>query len=528
MRCLRHFRNVAENKGRAANQRIRSQKNPCSHNSGKWPEWLRISKPATRARKSSPVRTSMTASKGMTISKTFPENSSSLMVLAIRKAHLATFFAECSRFKRDNRALFLCFPRSLEGVAAKWYAEHINPIELKEFDKVVNLFIERFLFNTEALPTLSHLCNLRQNENEKARDFIHRWRSACNKMRDPISERHALSLILNNFSQPLRGLISTAPSKTFIELTERAEWLELSVENGVYEGFTFSKSNPQGEQKKKAHFTFSANNNNNNNNNNNSRNQYKGQKKDYCYGAGNSNNKGDQKMKPAPQYSKPSQQDQGPKLREKVKHEGWSYDRKFTPLDQSLEDVLEYMLSKEMVKLPRLADPPVPMGKWKDQFCKFHRTVGHSTENCFVLKNIVQDLIDKNLLVEGEEEEKMDILKQPFPSHTTVVVSEQPFLPHEHIKPCSTQDLQVQHQVSVLRQAAPASKKMDLISAFGKMKVSEAPAKSFPKPKGIPDFLNQIIKPRPESSSQKPLTALSNVSILDLAKSSCKHQQVPG
>ena len=137
----------------------------------------------------------------------------------------------------------------------------------------------------------------------------------------------------------------------------------------------------------------------------------------------------------------------------KTKHEGWSYDRKFTPLDQSLEDVLKYMLSKEMVKLPRLADPPVPMGKWKDQFCKFHRTVGHNTENCFVLKNIVQDLIDKNLLVEGEEEEEMDILNQPFPSHTTTMISEQPFLPHEHIKPCSVQDLQVQHQVSVLRQA---------------------------------------------------------------------------
>ena len=167
-------------------------------------------------------------------------------------------------------------------------------------------------------------------------DFIHRWRSACNKMRDPISERHALSLIFNNFSQPLRGLISTAPSRTFIELTERAERLELSVENGVYKGFTFSKNNPQGEQKKKTHFTYSAN--------NSSRNHYKGQKKDYCYGAGNSNNKGDQKVKPAPQYSKPPQQDQEPKLREKPKHEGWSYDRKFTPLDQSLEDVLEYML----------------------------------------------------------------------------------------------------------------------------------------------------------------------------------------
>ena len=104
------------------------------------------------------------------------------------KTHLALFFTECSKFRRNNRALFLCFPRSLEGIAAKWYSEHINPIELKEFDKVVNLFIERFLFNAEALPTLSHLCSLKQKENEKARDFIHRWRSACNKMCDPISE----------------------------------------------------------------------------------------------------------------------------------------------------------------------------------------------------------------------------------------------------------------------------------------------------------------------------------------------------
>ena len=90
------------------------------------------------------------------------------------KAHLAMFFAECNRFKRDNRALFRCFPRSLEGTAAKWYSEYINPIELKEFDKVVNLFIERFLFNTEVLSTLNHLYNLKQKSSEKSRDFIHR------------------------------------------------------------------------------------------------------------------------------------------------------------------------------------------------------------------------------------------------------------------------------------------------------------------------------------------------------------------
>ena len=39
------------------------------------------------------------------------------------KAHLAMFFAECARFSEDNRALFLCFPRSLEGIAAKYHTQ---------------------------------------------------------------------------------------------------------------------------------------------------------------------------------------------------------------------------------------------------------------------------------------------------------------------------------------------------------------------------------------------------------------------
>ena len=35
------------------------------------------------------------------------------------KAHLATFYAECGRFRKDNRALFICFPRSLEGTVGQ-------------------------------------------------------------------------------------------------------------------------------------------------------------------------------------------------------------------------------------------------------------------------------------------------------------------------------------------------------------------------------------------------------------------------
>ncbi|CAN6459222.1 unnamed protein product [Victoria cruziana] len=55
------------------------------------------------------------------------------------------------------------------------------------------------------------------------------------------------------------------------------------------------------------------------------------------------------------------------------------------------------------------------MGKFKDQFCKFHRASGHLTEDCFVLKNIIQDAIDKELL--SKEASSSEVLKNPFPAH---------------------------------------------------------------------------------------------------------------
>ena len=120
-------------------------------------------------------------------------------------------------------------------------------------------------------------------------------------------------------------------------------------------------------------------------------------------------------------------------LQEKPKHINWSRDREFTPLDQPLEKVLKYLLSQGMVKLPKIADPPVIMGRFKEQFCKFHRTTGHDTEYCFVLKHLIQDCIDKNILIEDEEEGKMEILSAPFRIILWQPSQNAHFLPQNHI-----------------------------------------------------------------------------------------------
>ncbi|KAF3773261.1 hypothetical protein EJ110_NYTH55745 [Nymphaea thermarum] len=311
------------------------------------------------------------------------------------KAHLAMFFAECYKFRHNHRALFRCFPRSLEGIAAQWYWEHINPIELKNFDKLINLFIERFIQNVKTAPTITTLCFLKQRPGEKVRDFIQRWRSSCNKMRDPISQSHALGLIMNNLTQPLRRLISNAPIKSFIDLTERAKCIEAGIENGAFDVVIPVKVR---EDTKK-----------------NSRSQnapanivanvaiFKKEKSEYL------KNKG------------VTDRASGSSSGTKNKHPGWGYDRKFTPLQQSYEEVMHMLIERGTLFLPKVSNPPPMMGNNKEQFCKFHRAPGHDTKDCLELKNIVQDAVDKEIIKEVSEQP--DILKNPFPKHGKGIIS---------------------------------------------------------------------------------------------------------
>ena len=152
--------------------------------------------------------------------------------------------------------------------------------------------------------------------------------------------------------------------------------------------------------KKKTNFTFSTSSSNNNNEKNkrgDRKNHTGGSGRDDCSSQKNGiSRKNDIPLSSIQLESKP----QG-----RPKHDSWGYDCEFTSLEQPLEQVLEYMITKEMVKLPKVADPPVTMGRFKDQFCKFHQAMGNDTEHCFVFKNIVQDCIDKKLLVEDEEED---------------------------------------------------------------------------------------------------------------------------
>ena len=248
----------------------------------------------------------------------------------------------------------------------------------------------------------------------------------------------------------------------------------MRVENGIYEGITLAK-NAQ-DQKKKAHFTYSADAPGDNHGSSSKNGNSSSTKPDQSRGRKGKFFKNSDK----PLSSGPQQKGD---LQEKPKHINWSKDHKFIPLDQPLEKVLEYLLSHGMVKLPKVADPPVIMGRFKEQYCKFHRAMGHDTEYCFVLKHLIKDCIDKSIPIEDDEEGKMEILSAPFPNHSATTISEHSFLPQSHICPCSEKDISLQHQVMVLHRNQPTSQKMNIISVLNQMNSSVESRKTqvFPK-----------------------------------------------
>ncbi|CAN6439756.1 unnamed protein product [Victoria cruziana] len=54
-------------------------------------------------------------------------------------------------------------------------------------------------------------------------------------MNEPISQSHALELIVNNLSQPLFILISNVPVKLSNDLTEWAYCIEIGMKNGAFD-----------------------------------------------------------------------------------------------------------------------------------------------------------------------------------------------------------------------------------------------------------------------------------------------------
>ncbi|CAL9025565.1 unnamed protein product, partial [Prunus brigantina] len=91
-------------------------------------------------------------------------------------------------------------------------------------------------------------------------------------------------------------------------------------------------------------------------------------------------------------------------------------------LEFEAEAIFDLLLTEKKVKLSfghKIRKPEELKGK---TFCKYHSSWSHNTNNCVVLRDVIQKLIDENKL-QFPEKPAMKVDSKPFPPPTINMVN---------------------------------------------------------------------------------------------------------
>ena len=112
--------------------------------------------------------------------------------------HVAHFLAACQDTAHNGALLLRQFVQTLSGPAFTWYSK-LAPGSIRTWEQMQDAFLERF-YSTQRTVGITELTQTLQRPNEKAADFINRWRNLSLHCPQPITELEAVRMCINNLS----------------------------------------------------------------------------------------------------------------------------------------------------------------------------------------------------------------------------------------------------------------------------------------------------------------------------------------
>ena len=154
--------------------------------------------------------------------------------------HVAHFLAACQD-TAHNGALLLCqFVQTLSGPAFTWYSK-LAPGSIRTWEQMQDAFLERF-YSTQRTVGITELTQTLQRPNEKAADFINRWRNLSLHCPQPITEPEAVRMCMNNLSPDMAIHLQGVRPITFEELSSKATDIENYMHHMSRPPRTFNKA----------------------------------------------------------------------------------------------------------------------------------------------------------------------------------------------------------------------------------------------------------------------------------------------
>jgi hypothetical protein len=210
-----------------------------------------------------------------------------------------------------------------------------------------------------------------QRANEKAADFINRWRNLSLHCPQPITEPEAVRMCMNNLSPDMAIYLQGVRPITFEELSSKATDIENYMQHISRQGRSHNKPVEKNIQRDKLPVKP----------------------------------KNMQAMETtiAPQKfqtggSSMRNQDRGspstfrrPTLSERQS-------QKYSFPAEEVEDLFMGLRELNFIELPRPKRPEETSRFNEPNFCHYHRILGHTLKDCFVVKNLIQKLIDEGTI----------------------------------------------------------------------------------------------------------------------------------
>ncbi|XP_027932895.1 uncharacterized protein LOC114188521 [Vigna unguiculata] len=243
--------------------------------------------------------------------------------------HVDVFTAQAGLYTSDDAILCRVFPTSLKGPTLNWFTR-LPPNSIDYFDTLATRFGIQFATSKPHHLTSLALVNIRQEKGESLREFMERFGK--------------ISLNISNLNPKvaMHHLITTLKPGPFIES------LCKKPVNNLDELRTRATKFMQMEELKEFHNTTRPD----------------AQEKRHH----------DRERTLAPRSGHRFKDSRQPKY------------RRYTPLVSNRARILEEALNTDLITAPQRAPTP-------PKHCRYHRNYGHTIEECFTLKDKIEELI---------------------------------------------------------------------------------------------------------------------------------------
>ncbi|GKV33998.1 hypothetical protein SLEP1_g42429 [Rubroshorea leprosula] len=289
--------------------------------------------------------------------------------------HIGCFTIQCGEASGDDNLKLRLFPSSLTGTTLTWYLS-LPQNSVYSWKQMEDLFHTQF-YCCEPEVSMADLLRLAQKPGESSEAFLARFRRARLKCRVALPEQEFVKLAQNGLDIELQKKFEGMEFQDFYELSYKVARYENLLKEDV-------------QKKVASHGTY--------------------------YSDPNFDHDVAEVVTDKPvvclNLVKPTHQPET-----SMRHYVCEVGKQYTFDVSKASDIFDHLKKTGLIKLPPGHKIPTAVEIGARDYCKFHNSWKHSTDNCLIFRNILQEKIDKGILkFPDKAKETMGVDADPFPA----------------------------------------------------------------------------------------------------------------